>query len=67
MNYIKQLQADVARLENEKETALGALTELRKYLTSSKFTALSAGERRFYVNTQDVLDRIAPAISAVLP
>lgn len=67
MNHINRLQAQVQELEKDKRAALIALNELRCYVTSSKFTSTAAGDRRFLVNTQDVLDRLSPAILAVLP
>lgn len=67
MNYIKRLQAQVAELEHDKETARQAATDLLAYITSTKFTSMDAGDRRFLVNTQDVMDRLSPVIVAVLP
>lgn len=65
--YINQLQDELETANHDKALALEALSDLRAYLTGCKFTSLNAGDRRFLVNTQDVLDRIAPAISACLP
>lgn len=67
MNYIKSLEQQLAEAKQDKQWALESLTDLKKYLTSTKFTSEGAGERRFLVNTQDVLDRLDSAILAVLP
>ena len=52
MNYIKQLQADVARLEDQVSTANAAVADLRSYLFSDKFHVDTT------VQTQDVLNRL---------
>lgn len=67
MNYIKWLESERLRLMAEKAEALDALVDLQKYLSMPKFTSLEAGDRRFLVNVEDVLARIAPAKTAVLP
>jgi membrane carboxypeptidase/penicillin-binding protein len=67
VNYIKSLEQQLEEANQDKAWALEALTDLKVYLNSNKFTSESSGDRRFLVNTQDVLDRLNSAILAVLP
>jgi len=56
--YINHLQNENQELRDEINIIAAEILSLRVYLTSQKFTSENAGDRRFYVNTADVLDRL---------
>lgn len=64
MNYIKRLQADIARLTAERDMLLAGIEDIRQYLHHSKF---ACGDRLDgYVNVMDVLLRLREAKQASL-
>lgn len=59
MNYIKRLQADIARLTAERDALQAGLEDIRQYMHHPKFTC---GDRLDgYVNTSDILLRLREA------
>lgn len=57
MNYIQKLNDKIERLDKQRAVAWDQLFELKKYLTSGKFSC--GNELDGYVNVKDVLDRLA--------
>ena len=59
MNYIKQLQTQVADQEARISSALEAIDNFRAHLQLPKFTApASTGERTDWIATSDVMARL---------
>jgi hypothetical protein len=56
MNYIKQLEAEVRALKNEKAVVVEQITELAVYLGSEKFQGVDAkGERKDWVSSREIV------------
>lgn len=68
MNYIKQLEAKVKELENEKAVVVEQITELAVYLSSEKFQGVDAqGDRKDWVSTREVIAHLFSMRSNLLP
>lgn len=68
MNYIKNLEAKVKALENEKAVVVEQITELAVYLGSEKFQGVdSKGDRKDWVSTREVLGHLFSMRSNLLP
>ena len=58
MNYIKRLEAELAELKQRHEAGQQEIREFREHLASAKFVGDDNGERKDWIATSDVINRL---------